>query len=319
MKGVKTPIGGWSWTRGCSRPRRLGRCAGATVGWARLLATSFRPCHVSRFTRAREYQKPLNGARDDRPRTSSAGLGGSFDAPLLRLPRLCRGSAAARPRPSGRVRQGRGTAAPSTPALGSGSSAAATAASPCLTVRSSRGLRDCSRTEGGTGSWSQPRRCCAGNRELVRRSWTYPQRGSGRPPKGRALRELVLRLGRENPTWGDQRIAGELLKLGFRISPSTVRRLLAAAGTVFALRAYDRPGTRARARPRWPSSRCPVRRASRRPCPPGRAGCLRGSAPESTPDARRLRLRSPPGLRPGRPGSNIPPGRSLIGPIERWR
>jgi hypothetical protein len=40
----------------------------------------------------------------------------------------------------------------------------------------------------------------------------------------------VLRLARENPAWGNQRIAGELLKLGFRISPSTVRRLLAWAG-----------------------------------------------------------------------------------------
>jgi transposase InsO family protein len=68
------------------------------------------------------------------------------------------------------------------------------------------------------------------HRELVRRRWTYPQRGSGRPPKDRALRELALRLARENPAWGYQRIAGELLKLGFRISPSTVRRLLAAAG-----------------------------------------------------------------------------------------
>jgi transposase InsO family protein len=51
-----------------------------------------------------------------------------------------------------------------------------------------------------------------------------------RPPAGRALRELVLRFARENSTWGYQRIAGELLKLGFRISPSTVRRPLAAAG-----------------------------------------------------------------------------------------
>src|SRR5918994_392738 len=64
------------------------------------------------------------------------------------------------------------------------------------------------------------------HRELVRRRWTYRARKGGRPPTGQALRELVLRLARENPAWGYQRIAGELLKLGFRISPSTVRRVL---------------------------------------------------------------------------------------------
>jgi putative transposase len=37
------------------------------------------------------------------------------------------------------------------------------------------------------------------HRELVRRKWTYRQRKPGRPPTGRALRELVVRLARENP------------------------------------------------------------------------------------------------------------------------
>ena len=44
------------------------------------------------------------------------------------------------------------------------------------------------------------------------------------------MRELVLRAAQENPRWGYPRIAGELLKLGVRVSPSTVRRLLLAAG-----------------------------------------------------------------------------------------
>jgi transposase len=67
------------------------------------------------------------------------------------------------------------------------------------------------------------------HRELVRRRWTYARRGPGRPPIDAEKRELVLRLARENPRWGYQRISGELKKLGLAVSPSTVRRLLARA------------------------------------------------------------------------------------------
>jgi putative transposase len=68
------------------------------------------------------------------------------------------------------------------------------------------------------------------HRQLVRLRWTQSQRPPGRPPVEHRVRELVLRLARENPRWGYLRIAGELLKLGVRVSPSTVRRLLLAAG-----------------------------------------------------------------------------------------
>jgi len=68
------------------------------------------------------------------------------------------------------------------------------------------------------------------HRELVRRRWTYPRRSPGRPSIEARTRELVLRLARENPRWGYQRISGELAKLGLSVSPSTVRRLLARAG-----------------------------------------------------------------------------------------
>src|SRR5438034_1920627 len=68
------------------------------------------------------------------------------------------------------------------------------------------------------------------HRELVRRKWAQPRRSRGRPPVNDHVRQLVLRLARENPRWGYPRIAGELLKLGLRVSPSTVRRLLLGAG-----------------------------------------------------------------------------------------
>src|SRR6266542_1561999 len=67
------------------------------------------------------------------------------------------------------------------------------------------------------------------HRELVRRKWAQPRGRPGRPAVDPQVRELVLRLARENPRWGYPRIAGELLKLGRRVSASTVRRLLLAA------------------------------------------------------------------------------------------
>jgi putative transposase len=69
------------------------------------------------------------------------------------------------------------------------------------------------------------------HRELVRRKWTQPRRSSGRPPVDNRIRQLVLRFARENPRWGYPRIAGELLKLGLRVSPSTIRRILLTAGS----------------------------------------------------------------------------------------
>jgi putative transposase len=52
----------------------------------------------------------------------------------------------------------------------------------------------------------------------------------GRPAVTTELRELVLRLATENPTWGDRRIRGELCRLGCRIGASTVWTMLRRAG-----------------------------------------------------------------------------------------
>src|SRR6266542_1690706 len=66
------------------------------------------------------------------------------------------------------------------------------------------------------------------HRELIRRKWAQPRRSPGRPAVDERIRLLVLRFARENPGWGYPRIAGELRKLGLRVSPSTIRRILLA-------------------------------------------------------------------------------------------
>jgi transposase len=69
------------------------------------------------------------------------------------------------------------------------------------------------------------------HRELVRRKWTYRNRRKpGRPPIDPEVAALVLRMARENPRWGCVRIAGELRKLGIRVSATTIRTLLRRHG-----------------------------------------------------------------------------------------
>ncbi|WP_421106408.1 integrase core domain-containing protein [Streptomyces sp. NEAU-S77] len=75
-----------------------------------------------------------------------------------------------------------------------------------------------------------PRSVLRWHARLIAWKWTYPSRSPGRPPKPAALRQLVLRLAKENPGWGYRRVHGELLGLGRDVAASTVWTILKQAG-----------------------------------------------------------------------------------------
>jgi hypothetical protein len=63
------------------------------------------------------------------------------------------------------------------------------------------------------------------HRKGFRLFWRWKSKPRGRSPVPTELQEVIVEMAHDNPTWGEERVAAELLlKLGIRISPRTVRR-----------------------------------------------------------------------------------------------
>jgi putative transposase len=75
----------------------------------------------------------------------------------------------------------------------------------------------------------QPATVLRWRRQGFRSIWKSSSRGrwrGGRPRIDREIRDLIVRMSRENFLWGAPRIHGELLKLGFDVSQATVSRYM---------------------------------------------------------------------------------------------
>jgi len=69
------------------------------------------------------------------------------------------------------------------------------------------------------------------HRKGFRLFWRWKSKPTGRPRLPKKLQELIRRMSAENPSWGQERIANELLlKLGIQVSPRTVQKYLNTPG-----------------------------------------------------------------------------------------
>lgn len=74
----------------------------------------------------------------------------------------------------------------------------------------------------------QPATVVGWHRAGFRRFWTRKSRAGrpGRPTLDHAIRDLIRKMSRANPTWGSPRVRNELAKLGIEVSRATVAKYM---------------------------------------------------------------------------------------------
>ena len=75
-----------------------------------------------------------------------------------------------------------------------------------------------------------PETILAWHRRLIAAKWTDPRPRTGRPGVMREIRELILRMADENPSWGYARIQGALRHVNHRVARSTIAKVLKEHG-----------------------------------------------------------------------------------------
>lgn len=91
----------------------------------------------------------------------------------------------------------------------------------------------------------QPATVLKWHRQLVKRKWTQEHKNCGDRPKiSQETQDLIVRLAQENPRWGYGKIEGEMLKLGIKVSQTTIRHVLGRNGIVPAPIRYGSIGWR---------------------------------------------------------------------------
>jgi transposase InsO family protein len=68
------------------------------------------------------------------------------------------------------------------------------------------------------------------HRSLIANKWTFPSRQPDRKLVMQRITELVVRMARENLTWGYDRIQGVLKSLGHVVAPNTIKKILKQHG-----------------------------------------------------------------------------------------